>query len=323
MGDEIATQGGEMDDDETGRERFFTVGEVVELWEAAFVRGYRQAPGVPAFVKRVEGNGLYSIKMVGSNRGKFRVVGWKNLFKEGSFTKNVCRTDSVRVRSESRLKEKANAEAEARFGVELRQTKRELAIAEKIQKDIATEGENNLKKQAMEARKTEKDVTARHKRQLDDMRGDMDKRQVEAQQAREELYRQGRQKTREVLRNCEMTQSELAESRAEKSQLVEKVRRGTATLESVQKDGKGWQEKYTAQQDRMKERETLLTFAERSVVEKTRQHGALVKKYEGLEDQMRQRDKEISEHAEHCRKVCLLFVSLLFLSSDLLFSSQR
>ena len=136
------------------------MGEVVELWEGAFVRGYRQAPGVPAFVKRVEGNGLYSIKMVGSNRGKFRVVGWKNLFKEGSFTKNVCRTDSVRVRSESRLKEKANAEAEARF--ELRQTKRELAIAEKIQKDIATEGENNLKKQAMEARKTEKDVTARH-----------------------------------------------------------------------------------------------------------------------------------------------------------------
>ncbi len=46
----------------------------LELWEGAFVRGYRQAPGVPAFVKRVEGNGLYSIKMVGSNRGKFRVL---------------------------------------------------------------------------------------------------------------------------------------------------------------------------------------------------------------------------------------------------------
>ncbi len=57
------------------------MGEVVELWEGAFVRGYRQAPGVPAFVKRVEGNGLYSIKMVGLNRGKFRVVGWKNLFR--------------------------------------------------------------------------------------------------------------------------------------------------------------------------------------------------------------------------------------------------
>ncbi len=119
----------------------------------------------------------------------------------------------------------------------MRQTKLELAKAGKTQKDIATQGENNLKKQAMEARKSEKDLTARHKRQLDDMRGDMDKRQVAVQQELEELYRQGIQKTREVLRNCEMTQTELAESRAEKSQLVKIVRRGTATLESVQKDG--------------------------------------------------------------------------------------
>ncbi len=81
----------------------------LELWEGAFVRGYRQAPGVPAFVKRVEGNGLYSIKMVGSNRGKFRVGEWKNLFKEGSFTKIVSGTDSVRIRVESRPKEKAQA----------------------------------------------------------------------------------------------------------------------------------------------------------------------------------------------------------------------
>jgi hypothetical protein len=107
------------------------------------------------------------------------------------------------VRSESRLKEKANAEAEARFGVELRQTKRELAIAQKIQKDIATEGENNLKKQAMEARKTEKDVTARHKRQLEEMRGDLERRKEEASKELDELYRQGRQKTREVVRTCE------------------------------------------------------------------------------------------------------------------------
>jgi hypothetical protein len=97
---------------------------------------------------------------------------------------------------ENMLKNRAKAVSN---GYTQKNASRELAIAEKIQKDIATEGENNLKKQAMEARKTEKDVTARHKRQLDDMRGDVDKRQVEAQQAREELYRQGRQKTREVL----------------------------------------------------------------------------------------------------------------------------
>jgi gas vesicle protein len=322
VGNEIATQGGEMDDDESGRERFFTVGEVVELWEGAFVRGYRQAPGVPAFVKRVEGNGLYSIKMVGSNRGKFRVVGWKNLFKEGSFSKNVCRTDSVRVRAESRLKEKANAQAEARFGVELRQTKRELAKAEKTQKDIATEGKNILKKQAMESRRTEKEVTARHKRQLEEMRGDVERRQEGASKEQEELYRRGRQKTREVVRTCEQTQIDLTDALAKKAQLLEKVRRGTATLEAVQKDGMGWQEKYTTQQDKMKERENLLTFSERSVVEKTRQLTSLGKKCDGLEQQLQQQLEEISKHAEHCRKVCLLFLSLLFLSSDLPFSLQ-
>ncbi len=74
-GDELAMVGGEMDDNESERERVFTVGEVVEFWEGAFIPGYRyrQAPDAPAFVKRVEGNGLYAIKMVGSNRGKFRV----------------------------------------------------------------------------------------------------------------------------------------------------------------------------------------------------------------------------------------------------------
>jgi hypothetical protein len=66
--DEMAMVGGETGDVESvRRERVFTVGEVVEFWEGAFVLGYRQAPGAPAFVKRVEGNGLYSIKMIGSN----------------------------------------------------------------------------------------------------------------------------------------------------------------------------------------------------------------------------------------------------------------
>ncbi len=105
---------GDRDDGEDLEERVFTVGEVVELWEGAFVRGYRQAPGEPAFVKRVEDNGFYSIKMVGSSRGKFRVVRWQNLFRGGSFGKNVCRTDSGRVRVESRLKARAQEEAEAR-----------------------------------------------------------------------------------------------------------------------------------------------------------------------------------------------------------------
>ncbi len=156
-GDEMAMVGGKMNDNEGERERVFTVGEVVEFWEGAFVRGYRQAPGAPAFVKRVDGNGLYSIKMVGSNRGKFRVVnGWKNLLREASFNKNVCRTDSGRVRGQARLKERAEAAAEARFGAELRKTRDELAMPKRAKYDIVTEGENSLKKQEREARHTEK-----------------------------------------------------------------------------------------------------------------------------------------------------------------------
>ena len=68
------------------------MGEVVEYWEGAFVRGERLGSGEPAFVKRVEGQGQYAIKMVGASRGKFRICGWKSLFKDGSFNKNVLRS---------------------------------------------------------------------------------------------------------------------------------------------------------------------------------------------------------------------------------------
>ncbi len=52
-------------------------------------------------MKRVEGNGVYAIKMVaGSLRGKFRIVGWKSLFKDGSFNENVARGAGARVRGQ-------------------------------------------------------------------------------------------------------------------------------------------------------------------------------------------------------------------------------
>ena len=89
MGDKVECYGvGSVGDGieagETACERFFIVGEVVEYWEGAYVRGERIGFGEPAFVKKVEGNGVYAIKMVGSSRGKFRKVGWRSLFKDGS-----------------------------------------------------------------------------------------------------------------------------------------------------------------------------------------------------------------------------------------------
>jgi hypothetical protein len=62
--------GGETENGEESFERYFIMGEAVEYWEGAYVRGDRLGSGEPAFVKRVEGNGVYAIKMMGSSREK-------------------------------------------------------------------------------------------------------------------------------------------------------------------------------------------------------------------------------------------------------------
>ncbi len=80
--------GGLMYNDDDREERVFKVGKLVEYWTGAFVRGYR-TEGEPAFVKRFEGGGKYSIKMVGSSRGKFRQVEWRQMYKDGSFNKHT------------------------------------------------------------------------------------------------------------------------------------------------------------------------------------------------------------------------------------------
>jgi hypothetical protein len=107
---DVARKGDETEDVETLGERCFTVGELVEYWEGAYVRGERIGFGEPAFVKRVEGKGVYAIKMVGSMRGKFRIVGWKSLFKDGSLNKKVASRDGARVRGYARQREMARDE---------------------------------------------------------------------------------------------------------------------------------------------------------------------------------------------------------------------
>ena len=118
----------------------------------------------------------------------------------------------------------------------------------------------------------------------------------------------------------EKTHTDLSEVLAEKEVLVKAVIRGTASLEALQKEGLGWQGKYTDQQDKNKEREKLLTFLERSVIEKTRQIVVINKQCESLGNKVIVRDKEISTHAELSREVSFLILSELFVSSDLLFS---
>jgi uncharacterized protein with von Willebrand factor type A (vWA) domain len=141
------------------------------------------------------------------------------------------------------------------------------------------------------------------------MQEDLAKRQESKSQEREEISRQRRQKRREVVRHLEKTHTDLSEVLAEKEVLVKAVIRGTASLEALQKEGLGWQGKYTDQQDKNKEREKLLTFLERSVVEKTRQIAVLNKQCESLRNKVKERDKEISTHAELSREVSFLVFS--------------
>ncbi len=52
----VRSVGDDIEAGETACERFFIVGEVVEYWEGAYVRGERVGFGEPAFVKKVEGS---------------------------------------------------------------------------------------------------------------------------------------------------------------------------------------------------------------------------------------------------------------------------
>jgi hypothetical protein len=114
--------------------------------------------------------------MVGASRGKFRMCGWKSLFKDGSFNKNVARRDGARVRGDARRREMAKEEAEAKFGEELRQTKLQLKQIEKRNKEKEKEREDRQKRDEVVTRtadrqreKSKRERMAKHKRQVEEL----------------------------------------------------------------------------------------------------------------------------------------------------------
>ena len=150
-------------------ERVFSVGELVEFWAGPVVRAYRTDSGDPAFVKEKYGLGWYGIKMVGSFGGRNRRVHWKSLYKDGSFQKQIGSAGGARVRTKARMQERAKVEAEAKLGVELRETKRELRRTRMEKTEVEKDAQDSLRRQEQEARKAERDLTGVHKRQLDKM----------------------------------------------------------------------------------------------------------------------------------------------------------
>ena len=277
---EVASIGDETEDVETLCERCFTVGELVEYWEGAYVRGERIGFGEPAFVKRVEGNGVYAIKMVGSMRGKFRIVGWNSLFKDGSFNKRVARGDGTRVRGKARLEERAQLGAEAKLGAQLRKSKLELQRAGKRQEELEKDVEERLKLQEKAARKAEKDLTAGHKRQLQQMLDDSHvelRTFVEDNDDKDRLARKCiRELRKEVYSLTEQVGTE-KEGQADLEKLLSKANKKRNTLMgSVE----CWKDKHADLQERTVEREDRLRDLTKDRKETVREMKSLEKRLE-------------------------------------------
>jgi DNA repair exonuclease SbcCD ATPase subunit len=252
---EVGMVGDETETEETLFERRFTVGEVVEYWEGTYVRGGRLGSGEPAFVKEVKGNGVYAIKMVGSLRGKFRVVGWKSLFKDGSFNKNVARGDGARVRGKARLEERARLEAEAKLGEELRASKRKLERAGKRLEEQQEYGEERMRMKDKEARDAEKDLTAGHKRQLQKMEEDRSEDMRTLREDEEEKGRNSRKCIRDLRKEVDVLTGQLGREKEGQAdlerQLLKSNKKRTTLIGSLD----GWKERHADLQQRDVERQ--------------------------------------------------------------------
>jgi hypothetical protein len=245
MSDELSMERVEKERGVALEERVFTVGEVVEYWEGAFVRGRRIGSGEPAFVKRVEGNGQYAIKMVGASRGKFRMCGWESLFKDGSFNKNVARRDGARVRGDARRREMAKEEAEAKFGDELRQTKLQLKQIEKRNKEKEKEREDRQKRDEIvtrtadrEREKSERERIAKHKRQVEELNNELE-------QDREEECRDTRQLIRELRQDLKLKGEELNVAKEGSVTLQDEIGKEQRQTEKYKKACETWQARHT------------------------------------------------------------------------------
>ena len=81
--------------------------------------------------------------------------------KTGAF-KSKLRAGGARVRTQARMQERAKVEAEAKLGVDLRETKRELRRTRMEKTEVEKDAQDSLRRQEQEARKAERDLTVVH-----------------------------------------------------------------------------------------------------------------------------------------------------------------
>ena len=202
------------------------------------------------------------------------------MFKDGTFQKQVGSGGGSRVRTKVRMQERTKEEAEAKLGEELRETKRELTKAGKKQQELEKHVEERLKLQEKAARKAEKDLTAGHKRQLQQMLADSGvelRTLVEDEEEKERLSRKCiRDLRKEVVSLTEQVGIE-KEGQADLEKLLCKAnRKRTTLLGSVE----CWKDKHADLQERTLEREERLRDLKKDMTETARELKTLEKRLE-------------------------------------------
>ncbi len=304
MQDEVGIEMEVRDEGDNLLERNFEVGELVEFWEGAFVRGYRADSGEAAFVKRVEGGGNYAIKMVGSGRGKYRQVNWRQIYKDGSFNKNLAEVKGKRVRSSERMREIEQDKAEAKFGTELRQTRLELGQAENQIRVRDKEADDRIKKQEVVARQAEKDKRNELKRSLDKMEQDMT---ADMQTMKEEADIEVR-KMRQVIRELRQDVKEVEDQREGLRELLVGVEERQVNVKTKQdKVIKTLNERNLRLEQKQKERDECIVVLEGVVKEKCKEIVGLGKGIVLLEKQIgtlkKSREAEMTERTDCVKKL--------------------
>jgi hypothetical protein len=212
-----------------------------------------------------------------------------------------------------RLRARALEEAEAKLGVELKQTKRELAQIQKQNKEKNKESEEQEKRQEILTKKaerdrenSERDRSEKFKRQLEELGKDLE-------QDRKEDNRDTRQLIREVRQDLRLKEQELIVERLEVVSLQDKVVKEQRQTERHKTACETWQarHKYELEQ-KLSDGERVLAL-EGEVKRKTREVFTLGKKLETIRsahvEEMKQRDLQAQVSPSLlCVHYCLLFV---------------
>jgi len=294
------------------RERLFKVGDLVEFWEVALVRGYRTDSGDPAWVKADYGGGEYGIKMVTNTRGKLRRVHWKQLYKDGSFNKLKIREGGARGRTTDRIREIEFGKAEAKFEGKLKEQAAELKRAEKGINDMQEQGEKSLMLQEKKTKQAEKDMSVGHKRLLLELRQDQDKRRKTDTKAQEQIERQHRIHTRNLERQLKEMGQDLSGTKVERGELQKAVKRGKEKLGVLREYGGEWKRKYTDQiENKEQKMEEQIRELDRDIKDKVmkvrqgeRMRALLEDRSANLEDKLR----ELRRQVNHFRADLLYFL---------------